>query len=201
MGVVPELSERDYTAIRKFRSIGYLTDTSETRGPTVLVGCGDGHRTHESIAFTRRRCLLPFYDHDKCHHLIKKNGGPLVIPRNSILSVGLWRGEEIRHDLACLEDIRDACLIKKAESIILKSHIPCGKALQFTLTVEDVISLHAQAADRVRDEVVLPLCGKRSLPIRILCWLHVDYYGWDHPNGRFRSYELSDSCLARFCRE
>ncbi len=167
----------DYQLLRSLHEEGVFehVDIGEIKQDIVVaVLCADGHRFGDG------------YEHATCAcgrnvHPLTKHGGALVLARDSPFARTHRKGVALHHDLTLLQDIENALGFKQTPHVLSFAHFPCAIANEHNLSVLDVLILHVQAKERLREEI--PHCDAR-------CLVHIDYLG-HRTKRRFASYFLN----------
>ncbi|RJQ36363.1 hypothetical protein C4552_03690 [Candidatus Parcubacteria bacterium] len=201
----------EYRAMRRF---GVLKDVDghrlQPQQGVVAAICGDGDQSEDVFDFLSGICRR--HGNGPRVHLVALNGGPLLAPEDSPLSVGLPDGAVlVRHIIKGLK-------LKNIDVVIALGHAPCGAAHAHKMDPEQVIGGIVAAKRRIRaaaEEELGEDAGKRfaiapciqiswgvqhfrrfryqeagyayrSILGRIMLWLRINCSIWRH--GTKRSY-------------
>lgn len=148
-----------------------------------IVCCGDGHRFRDifenSSGLIAGRCSDP----NLGLHWVINNAGPLLLPKNSpLLLPGL------PHDEVILNDLLEARVLGKGETVALCAHAPCGKVLHRMGALQSIawyLDLLMGAKKRIKE-------AESGLKVKVACFIHLDYGALgDTDRPRMRTYSVS----------
>lgn len=167
------LTDFDRNVIAILREAGVLQDMNghslDLGRGVIIIRCPDGDQMLDRIEHDRRVAIEAGVT--PRIHLITHHGGCMVVAPNSPLYPGLGIDEY------CLEQIREAEMLKQIHVVSAEIHVPCGKAKSLGLSLVDQIVLQMAAKPRIKQ--VDPTN-------KVVCCVHVD-----HPDGRKRTYFIS----------
>ena len=158
-----ELSSEDHKVLTELRERRILDDIDPHRledpSSVVMVSCADGHQMADVFHYQEKICGQ---NGGPVVHTIALNGGALLIPPDSVVSIGTPDGEVIRrHAIA-------RCAMKGINTLAFYSHAPCGAARTHGLNAVDVISLTLRAKVYMRETL-----DRENF--RMACFVHVDW--------------------------
>ncbi len=148
--------------IRRLREAGILNDVQENSielaQGAVVCDCPDCDQTPDSRGFLSG---LGQRGSVRLHHTPGLNGGPLVIPPESVLN------SEIQQSAVAIKNIRDALLLKGLDrTIVLVAHAPCGAATHNKMDLVLVLNMTMRAKEILKGEF-----PRHKVPVLF----HVDY--------------------------
>ena len=165
MACVSRVSEEDLKVVAMMERAGVLQPVLGNRLPTrngaILLFCGDAD---QAIDLLQRSFEAIFTEGDLARpHLLADNGGALLLPRESPLYQACpSRGENF------LDSFKESRQLKGIDTLVLEAHVPCGKAEQFGLSLDDVVRLLKMAKVRVLEEIP---------DMTVACFIHIDRNG------------------------
>lgn len=177
------LSDRDRAIIRSMRTVEALEDLDGHRlNPEgiVLVTCPDADQYADIYGYTAGLF-------ESCHnckpriHALGCNGGPLRLPKKSTLNE---RGSSTSKDL--MKDIAEALIMKGLDTVVLLSHVPCGKATRANLDFIKTASLTFMAKVQIKRTI-------ETIRVRVPVFFQVDY------GNIKRTYFMSAASFATWC--
>lgn len=172
-----EINKRDYLWFEGLRFFNVLQKIEgyrlDQRRGAIVVTCSDGDRFYD--IFKKQVEVMDCRPAEPRVHVFAWNGGALrIVPGSPCNKSGRTTSAD------CLDEIRDACAMKKIRTIALYAHAPCGKAYTAKLELIDVAQLLMEAKRIL----------KRELPdVLVAPFMHV--HRKDGEDEKSRSYFFS----------
>ena len=160
------LTQHDRNVIRKMREANILENVASHEincdGKNVIVMCSDGHQSPDVIKKHTEFLLQPPETSECCCHPLMLNGGSLLLSASFV-------GAHYKHaiDELLLEQIDQSLDLKRANTVVLYTHAPCGVAYLHGLPFEDMLKHQFAGKKRVKEEF------KRKR-VNVACFVQVD---------------------------
>ena len=143
----------------------------------ILVACSDGNQLHDlfttQVAIQKGQCADPMI------HFLGGHGGALKLaPHSPIVKSSRTT------DIDLIDEINEAHDMKQTSTVVLYTHVPCGKAYSIDLNFMQVISYQMAAKTRLRG---------LNPKLKLVCFTHVH-----HRDGRRRTYYISREAWIRW---